>query len=115
MSAAFQAHPYRNPSGGWPSDILNLRRAQAQAFYDRYYVPGNMTIAIVGDVLAADAKRLAERYFGPMAAKPLPPWQVRGTLQNGPKTVTLEGRGRPSPWWATSAPASTTRMILLSI
>ena len=26
-----------------------------------------------------------------------------------------DGRGRPSPWWATSAPTSTTRTILLSI
>jgi predicted Zn-dependent peptidase len=59
LAAAFQAHPYRNPSGGWPSDIPNLRRARAQAFYERYYVPGNITIAIVGDVVAADAKRMA--------------------------------------------------------
>jgi predicted Zn-dependent peptidase len=96
LSAAFKAHPYRNPSGGWPSDILNLRRGQAQAFFERYYVPGNITIAMVGDVTAADAKRLAERYFGPMAAKPLPP--LRTTLeppQTGPKTVVMEMPGPP--------------------
>jgi predicted Zn-dependent peptidase len=96
LAAAFQAHPYRNPSGGWPSDILNLRRAQAQTFYERYYVPGNMTIAIVGDVVAAEAKRLAERYFGPMPAKPMPPATTTGEPpQNGPKTVTLERPGPP--------------------
>ena len=96
LAAAFQAHPYRNPSGGWPSDILNLRRTQAQAFYDRYYVPGNMTIAIVGDVVAVDAKRLAERYFGPMPARPMPPVATTGEPpQNGPKTVILERPGPP--------------------
>ena len=96
LAAAFQAHPYRNPSGGWPSDILNLRRARAQAFYERYYVPGNITIAIVGDVLAADAKRLAEHYFGPMPARPMPPVATTGEPpQNGPKTVTLERPGPP--------------------
>jgi predicted Zn-dependent peptidase len=96
LAAAFQAHPYRNPSGGWPSDIPNLRRARAQAFYERYYVPGNITIAIVGDVVAADAKRMAERYFGPMPARPMPPVVTAAEPpQNGPKTVTLERPGPP--------------------
>ena len=73
LSTAFAAHPYRNPSGGWPTDIISLRRADARAFFEKYYVPANMVIAIVGDVNTAEAKRLAERYFGPMPAKPLPP------------------------------------------
>ena len=96
LSAAFKAHPYRHPPGGWPSDIVNLRRTRAQAFFDRYYVPGNITIAMVGDVTAADAKRLAERYFGPMAAKPLPPLvATEEPPQNGTKNVTLEMPGQP--------------------
>jgi predicted Zn-dependent peptidase len=96
LSAAFQAHPYRNPSGGWPSDILNLRRTEAQAFFERYYVPGNITVAMVGDVTVADAKRLAERYFGHMSAKPMPPLATtQEPPQNGPKTVTLEMPGQP--------------------
>ncbi len=96
MSAAFKVHPYRNPPGGWPSDIANLRRTHAQAFRERYYVPGNITVAIVGDVSAADVKRLAERYFGPMAGKPLPPSTASGEPpQNGPKTVVVEMSGPP--------------------
>src|ERR1035437_6596006 len=96
LSAAFKVPPYRNPSGGWPSDIPNLRRTQAQAFFERYYVPGNITVAIVGDVTAVDAKRLAERYFGPMAAKPMPPVETtQEPPQNGPKTVILEMPGQP--------------------
>src|SRR5260370_11364001 len=96
LAAAVQAHPYRNPSGGWPSDILNLRRARAQAFYERYYVPLNITITIVGDLLAADPKRPPEHYFGPMPARPMPPVATTGEPpQNGPKTVTLERPGPP--------------------
>ncbi|HEY2018127.1 MAG TPA: pitrilysin family protein, partial [Bryobacteraceae bacterium] len=64
-ATAFMAHPYRNPPGGWPSDIASLRRSEAKQFFDVYYVPGNITIGIVGDVNPADAKRMAERYFGP--------------------------------------------------
>jgi predicted Zn-dependent peptidase len=94
LSAAFKVHPYRNPSAGWSSDIQNLRRAQAQAFFERYYIPANITVAIVGDLSAGDAKRLAERYFGPMSAKPAPPpVTTQEPPQSGPKTVTLEMPG----------------------
>ena len=97
LPAAFKVHPYRNPTVGWPSDIPNLRRTQAQAFFERYYVPGNITVAIVGDVTLADVKRLAERYFGPMAAKPMPPVVAdREPPQLGPKTVSLEMPGPPA-------------------
>ncbi len=97
LSAAFKAHPYRNPPGGWPSDIPNLRRAQAQALFERYYVPGNITVAIVGDVTVAEVKRLAERYFAPMAAKPMPPVvTTQEPSQAGPKTVVLEAAGGPA-------------------
>src|SRR5690348_3645987 len=41
-AAAFEAHPYRNPAGGWPSDVADLRRSEAKQFFDTYYVPSNM-------------------------------------------------------------------------
>ena len=94
LAAAFKVHPYRNPSGGWPSDLASLRRNRAQEFFERYYVPGNITVAIVGDVTAADARRLAERYFGPMPARPLPPLvTTQEPPQAGPKTVIVEMPG----------------------
>jgi predicted Zn-dependent peptidase len=96
LAAAFKVHPYRNPPAGWPSDIQNLRLTHAQAFFERNYVPANMTIAIVGDIPVADAKRLAERYFSPMSAKPAPPLvATQEPPQSGPKTVTLEMPGPP--------------------
>jgi predicted Zn-dependent peptidase len=94
LAAAFKVHPYRNPSGGWPGDLPNLRRTRAQALFEQYFVPGNITVAIVGDVTLADVKRLAERYFGPMPAKPLPPlMSAEEPPQVGPKTVILETAG----------------------
>src|ERR1035438_7458696 len=86
-ATAFEAFPYRNPPGGWPSDVENLRRGMAQAFFDKYYVPANINLAIVGDVDPAQARRLAERYFGPMPARPLPPLvHTVEPAQDGPKT-----------------------------
>ena len=47
LALAFTAHPYRRPESGWPSDVANLKRSQAQAFFDTYYVAANMVMAIV--------------------------------------------------------------------
>ena len=96
LAAAFKVHPYRNPVGGWAGDIRNLRRNAAKAFFDRYYTPGNITIAIVGDLNPAEAKKMAERYFGPMEAKPLAPVvHAEEPVQDGPKTVVVEAPGQP--------------------
>jgi predicted Zn-dependent peptidase len=94
LAAAFKVHPYRNPVTGWPGDIQNLRRTTAKAFFDRYYTPGNITIAIAGDLNPAEAKKMAERYFGPMEAKPAPPVvHAEEPVQDGPKTVVVEAAG----------------------
>jgi predicted Zn-dependent peptidase len=96
LATAFEAHPYRNPGVGWPSDIASLRRADAKAFFDKYYVPANMTMAIVGDVDPAEARRLAERYFSPLAARPLPPpLHTKEPVQAGPKQALVESPTQP--------------------
>ncbi len=96
VATAFAAFPYRNPPGGWPSDVDNLRRGMAQAFFDKYYVPANINLAIVGDVDPAQARRLAERYFAPLPARPLPPLlHTIEPAQNGPKTVIVESNSQP--------------------
>jgi predicted Zn-dependent peptidase len=95
-ATAFEASPYHNPAGGWPSDIANLRASDAQAFFEKYYVAANINIAIVGDVSPVDAKRMAEKYFGPLPARPLPP--TVGTQeppQPGPKTAIVESQSQP--------------------
>ncbi len=95
-ATAFQAHPYRNPPGGWPSDIVNLRIPDAKKFFDKYYVPANITMAIVGDVNPAEARRLAERYFGPLQKRPLPPLvHTKEPLQDGPKRVLVDSPSQP--------------------
>ena len=50
LATSIQAHPYRIMPGGWASDIENLRVKDAERFFNEYYVPGNITMAIVGDV-----------------------------------------------------------------
>jgi len=96
QATAFEAHPYHNPPGGWPSDIVNLRLADARRFFEKYYVPANITIGIVGDVHPAEVRRLAERYFGPLPAKPLPPLlHTKEPPQPGPKTAVVDSPTQP--------------------
>jgi predicted Zn-dependent peptidase len=96
LATAFEAHPYRNPPSGWPSDIVNLRLSDARRFYEKYYVPSNITIGIVGDVNPAEARRMAERYFGPIPARPLPPvLHTEEPPQPGPKTAVVDSPSQP--------------------
>ncbi len=73
LAAAFEANPYHRPEIGWPGDIASLRRADARAFFDKYFTAANITFAIVGDVAPDEVRRFAERYFGPLPARPAPP------------------------------------------
>ncbi len=96
LATAFAAHPYRQPTAGWASDVEHLRVADARAFFDRYYVPGNITIAIAGDVDPAAARRLAEKYFGRIPARPLPPLLTTvEPKQEGQKRVAVETPSQP--------------------
>jgi predicted Zn-dependent peptidase len=73
LQAAYQKHPYRRPVIGYSRDIQALTRQNVQDFFNTYYVPSNLTIAIVGDVNPSQVKKLAQTYFGRYPTKPAPP------------------------------------------
>ena len=60
---AFMEHPYRNPTIGWESDLLRVRNQDVLDFFDRYYVPSNMVVSIVGDVDAEKIIYYMRKYF----------------------------------------------------
>ncbi|MBC7549034.1 MAG: insulinase family protein [Polaromonas sp.] len=68
----FVASPYRRPIVGWMSDLDAMTPQDARDFYQRWYVPGNAALVVAGDVELADVKRLAEIYYGPISARPVP-------------------------------------------
>jgi predicted Zn-dependent peptidase len=110
LTAAFEESPYRNPLLGWPSDVASLRVADLKAFLDTYAGPGNTVISIVGDVDPANARTLAERYFGTIPAKPHPPLpHVQEPRQLGPKNVTVWGEAQPVVMVGYKRPAETDR------
>lgn len=58
------AHPYGNPTIGWPSDIEAYRRSQAEEHYRTYYGPRNAILVFSGDVATDSVFAMAARYFG---------------------------------------------------
>jgi predicted Zn-dependent peptidase len=72
-ATAFTAHPYKQPVVGYMSDLMSFSREDAEQFHKTYYVPGNIYIAIVGQIKAREVLPVLERYFGRLPAAPPPP------------------------------------------
>jgi predicted Zn-dependent peptidase len=105
LATAFEAHPYQRMPGGWASDITSLRVKDAEAFYRTYYTPGNISIAIVGDIDPKQARTLAEKYFGRLAAAPLPPLvHTVEPPQEGSKRTQVESPSQPLAFIAYKRP-----------
>ncbi|MGB0020474.1 MAG: pitrilysin family protein, partial [Candidatus Sulfotelmatobacter sp.] len=104
-AAAFEAHPYHRPTVGWMSDLNSFSATDAKEFFDEYYVPANMVVAVAGDVKAEQVMPILEKYFGrlPPSHKPdeitttEPPQNSERRVELKEKTqpLYLEGYHRP--------------------
>lgn len=72
LATVFVAAPYRRPIVGWMSDLDAMTPNDAREFYRRWYVPANAVVVVAGDVDVAQVRRLAEKYYGILPARPLP-------------------------------------------
>ena len=99
LAAAFTAHPYGRPVVGWPSDLNTWSATDAMKFWELYYTPANMAIALVGDVKASEALPVLESYFGrlPKGSKPAPLSTVE-PKQASERMVILKEASQP--WYA---------------
>ena len=73
----FVASSYRRPIVGWMSDLEAMTPQDARDFYKRWYVPANAAVVVAGDVDVGEVKRLAEKYYGSIASRPVPPRKPR--------------------------------------
>jgi zinc protease len=73
MATIFEEHPYHHPVIGWMSDLQAMTVNDARVWYNRWYAPNNATLVIAGDVKAKDVFALAQRYYGGIPKKVLPP------------------------------------------
>ncbi len=63
-SLATDYEPYQHTPIGSMEDLDAATTADVQGFYERYYVPNNATLVVVGAVPADQIRALAEEYFG---------------------------------------------------
>ena len=95
-AAAFETHPYHRPTIGWVSDLNSFSATDAKRFFDRYYVPANMVVAVTGDVKAARIMPILEKYFAwlPMSTKPDETTTIEPP-QNSERKVVLKEKSQP--------------------
>ncbi len=105
-AAMYMAHPYRQPVVGWMSDLENMQLSDARAWYDAWYAPNNAILVVAGDVEPEAVFTLAEKYFGPIEARPLPARKPRTEPeQTGMRRVVVKAPSRlPTMTMAYHAP-----------
>jgi predicted Zn-dependent peptidase len=96
LATAYVAHNYGRSGIGWPSEVSQINATEAMAFHQKYYVGGNIVVAIVGDVKAAEAMPMLEKYFSrvPGGAKPEEMTTVE-PKQFAEKTVVIHDESQP--------------------
>ena len=60
----FQKHPARNPTYGSKETVKAIDRATLMNYFNKYYLPNNMIVSIVGNV--GKAREQVSRYFSDM-------------------------------------------------
>jgi zinc protease len=110
-AAAFTAHPYRHPIAGWMSDLQSMTVEDAKAWYDRWYAPNNATMVVVGDVDPRQVLALAEKYFGKIPRKAVPPTRPQEEApQRGIRRVIVKAPAE-NPYVALAFKAPTLRDV----
>ncbi|MGO9404262.1 MAG: M16 family metallopeptidase [Terriglobales bacterium] len=86
-------HPYHASIIGSHADIEAVRLEDVREFCRQYYAPNNASLALVGDFDSAEARRLIEKYFGPIpAGRAVPKVDVKTAPIDSPRRVTLTDR-----------------------
>jgi len=69
----FLNDPYRISTLGWYHEMEGLSREDAADWYRTWYAPNNAILIVAGDVSADKVRPLAEKYYGAIPARSLPP------------------------------------------
>ncbi|MET1080395.1 MAG: pitrilysin family protein [Pseudomonas sp.] len=87
---AYPASGYHTPTIGWMADLQRMKVEELRAWYEAWYAPNNATLVVVGDVEPQAVKALAERYFGAIPRRAVPPAKVpRELAEPGERRLTL--------------------------
>ena len=77
-----RGRPYGMPTSGYADDVKKLSVTDLANFYRKYYAPNNAVLIVAGDTKAEAVRKLAEKYYGPIAKVRLEP--RRRPAEGGP-------------------------------
>ncbi|SYZ74378.1 Peptidase M16 domain protein [Candidatus Zixiibacteriota bacterium] len=103
----WKSSSYAWPVVGWPSDLQSITREQADAYYNTYYSPNNLTMILVGDFKPDETIKMVKKYFERIPRGKVDPPDVV-TLeekQSGEKMLLAEAETSPTAeiWYHTVA------------
>lgn len=93
----FQKHPYRWMPIGELEHLQASRIEELRSFWEKYYVPNNATLIVVGAIENEKAVSMAEQYFGwiPREEEVEHP-QILEPMLEGPGRVVIEDENAPA-------------------
>lgn len=95
MALAWLTSPSRIPTIGWMADLQAMKIENLRHWYETWYAPNNATLVVAGDVDPAAVRKLADQYFAPLLARPLPEVRLPRELpEPGERTMTLNLPGK---------------------
>jgi len=102
------SHPYSWPVIGYMDHLSAASYEDVQNFFRKYYAPNNASLAIVGNIDPAQARRLAEKWFSDVPrGETVAPLQAPEVSLTETKRVLLEDRVQlPRLYMAWHSPAS---------
>jgi predicted Zn-dependent peptidase len=96
-SVFWHSTPYTWPVIGYPSDVANITKAQADDYFATYYAPNNLTAVLVGNFDKAEALRLANEYFGRVPRGKVAPPEVITLPTKWEYDLRFEGEADTNP------------------
>ncbi len=97
----YMNHPYRHPVIGWDHEIKTITHDDLEAFYRTWYSPNNAILVVVGDVTVEQVRPLAEKYYGAIPARELPPRvEWREPPSSVARRITLTDAQVRQPGWS---------------
>lgn len=97
--AALPGHPYARPVIGEQRDIEALSPSDVRQFFQKYYGPENLTVAIVGDVDPQQVQTLAQKYFGALPQRTPPPRPALQPLPPLSQPTRVQVKADSQPWY----------------
>ncbi len=88
-----KGHPYHWPTIGYMDDLTAASYEDVVDFFRKYYPPNNASLVIAGDIDAARARALAQKWFGEIKPRdPVMPLEAPQAVLTGVQKRTLTDR-----------------------